>query len=1562
MLSEKRSPKRTSFVTHCLLSIAMDTTVRCIGLLCFALFLSTASAQFFHVIAPNTFRLDSDETIAIAVEGKPSAMVNVVIQDHPGKIKKISETRLEVHAEQPSIFKVRLNPESFPPSFLTGNTEKFVLLTVSSDNFLKEIQIPVSNQAGYLFIQTDKPIYTPKENAHFRIIPLNENELPSDKPFKLQIKNPKNIIVEETLFNKKFQGFGKTFVSHTFKFPNFPVLGEWSATVKYGHEFEQNTTVYFELQKYVLPTFTVELKAPEVILETDQNIILTVKAKYVYGENVKGLVTYRLGVKGETPNVTFFAVVGPKKLKDGTHRQVVETKEFAHHRDIGWFPGIEGSHLVVEAAVVDDASGNKEVALDATGRFSKSPFTISFKRCLEDFKPGLVSIFEADINYIDGRPASGITTTIKALADGEPLEVKEPTHVSDEEGKVSFQFHPTMRHNTISVTLETSDARYVGNQAVGHFVQHRFKSDNNAFLALERSSTHQLKIGDNFQKILHIEPPAMRNIYYAVVSKGKIVSLNKLPEGDYKALKVSFRITHDMVPSFRLVTWAHYKDELVADSLQIDIEDSCNPGAKVTIEPQFELKEPGRAGVIHIKGTKDTMVGLLGVDEAVYALSKKDLLTKSKVFKTMAKHDLGCGPGGGLTTDDVFAKAGVLVATTKYSPKPGASSCIAVKRRKRAVANEILTQYTGLDKQCCALGLSHDQHNRNCEERTNVVTRYLQGNHENCSRAFLECCLYGKENGFTDMKLMRSGFNLARSGGVGGEDVQFISEEDKDFFEKQVTVRSDFRETWFFVDIPVGHYKHLLRATTDHEGQRILFFSYPDNKEEFAVSLPHSITTWVIQAVSVSPYHGICVAEPQKIVSFKKIFVQLNLPYSVVRNEQVEIQATVFNYGATRLGALVYMYGVKDLCTGANEGEKSESKRLYVDKQSAATVTFPVIPLKEGSFDVKVAALTSDGSDVILRKLNVVPEGAPVEVNIPIRLDPTNQQRREKRQITTPEYSDSIDPVQKLQITAINLAVPEEFVPGTESCTITALGDQFGPTVETAINNPDKLLEIPRGCGEQNMMFLAPTLYTMRYLKIKGKITPEIEEKGFSFIRLGYGNQLAFRKDDGSYAAYIHKPTSTWLTAFVAKVFCQANEIVYINEQVMCSAVKWLVDNQQPDGSFIEKSPVYHVDMMGQTPLTAFTLISLEECKCNIESLHLSRKRALAYLEDHLGDVNEPLAVAIMAYALSLSDSVLRQAAYDKMISIAKHNPDTNTMYWGAGDTAQDIETTSYALLTLLLNSDMERSNSVVNWLNSQRLQSGSFKSTQDTVVGLQALSEYAIRAQAPSMNLVANISSNNDRNFMQVLNFNEDNAHILKNIKVNKVGGMLFVNTAGHGIGSLSVKLRYNVVNPPEKICKFDVSVNVTEAKKDRSAAPKQEVGKVSSDLLPEDLIRGMENVLQEEDPVLDIDPRNRVKQRASLVANPLIPKRTKRQAGKDNSKVILKVSICARYLGNGTAGMSIIDVGIFSGFEASPEDLEELQNNPEHLIEQYETSSKGIVFYLKTVPKKRSTVSIFM
>ncbi|XP_035204403.1 complement C4-B-like [Stegodyphus dumicola] len=303
--------------------------------------------------------------------------------------------------------------------------------------------------------------------------------------------------------------------------------------------------------------------------------------QYVYGKKVKGLVTFRFGVQGETPEAVMFGLMGPEQLDEGSHILRLPTSEIKQHKDIGWFPEIEGSHLIVEATVVDDATGKKEKAYSSKAIFSKSPFVISFKRSLRDFKPGLVSILEANVNFVDGKPASGILTKITAKVNGEVLKIKHDTAVSDDEGKVSFKLQPEMHHEIVSITVETIDPKYNGSQAVGHHEQYKFKSNNNAYLALERSSGQKLKPGDGFLKLVHIHPPEISDIYYVVVSKGQIISMNKLPPGKFLLHKVEFDITYDMVPSFRLVVFAHYNDELIADSLQIDVQHVCHPEAEV---------------------------------------------------------------------------------------------------------------------------------------------------------------------------------------------------------------------------------------------------------------------------------------------------------------------------------------------------------------------------------------------------------------------------------------------------------------------------------------------------------------------------------------------------------------------------------------------------------------------------------------------------------------------------------------------------------------------------------------------------------------------------------------------------------------------------------------------------------------------------------------------------------------------------------------------------------------------------------------------------------------------
>lgn len=53
------------------------------------------------------------------------------------------------------------------------------------------------------------------------------------------------------------------------------------------------------------------------------------------------------------------------------------------------------------------------------------------------------------------------------------------------------------------------------------------------------------------------------------------------------------------------------------------------------------------------------------------------------------------------------------------------------------------------------------------------------------------------------------------------------------------------------------------------------------------------------------------------------------------------------------------------------------------------------------------------------------------------------------------------------------------------------------------------------------------------------------------------------------------------LTAYVVKVFSLATDLIAIDSQVLCGAVKWLImEKQKPDGIFNEDGPVIHQEMI----------------------------------------------------------------------------------------------------------------------------------------------------------------------------------------------------------------------------------------------------------------------------------------------------------------------------------------------------------------------------------------------
>lgn len=57
----------------------------------------------------------------------------------------------------------------------------------------------------------------------------------------------------------------------------------------------------------------------------------------------------------------------------------------------------------------------------------------------------------------------------------------------------------------------------------------------------------------------------------------------------------------------------------------------------------------------------------------------------------------------------------------------------------------------------------------------------------------------------------------------------------------------------------------------------------------------------------------------------------------------------------------------------------------------------------------------------------------------------------------------------------------------------------MGPT----LNNLDKLLRLPFGCGEQNMIHFAPNVFVLKYLQKTHQLSLEVEAEATDYLLQG---------------------------------------------------------------------------------------------------------------------------------------------------------------------------------------------------------------------------------------------------------------------------------------------------------------------------------------------------------------------------------------------------------------------------------------------------------------------------
>ncbi|XP_073497976.1 complement C4-like isoform X1 [Phyllobates terribilis] len=1457
--------------------------------------ISDAQSPSFLISAPRRLHLGVSEDVWLQLEwppgvqaGKSDVAVELYLRNQL-TYRKCSETYTVTLSQRNGY--ISKQTIEITPQMETGcNLDKsasYVQLVANSKLIsakLQVVSIPVSNKRGYIFIQTDKSIYTPNEKVKFRVFTLDHMMRPAKELTTCIVSNAEGLKVAS------FQKIS-SLIADSIQIPDISTTGVWKISAYYNSAPGSNFTSEFEVRKYVLPNFEVKI-IPELpyFLVSGKEFKIKVEASYVYGKPVSGITYVRLGIIDQDGQKTILQGLEQNvKLTEGEGTVTISKEAIV--KKIGQpEENLVGSTFYIAVSVMEAASGTLEEKEMTSVKFVTSPYILDLSKTRRYFTPGMPVTIVAEVTHTDGSPAPGVM--VKLFKSN----VEQYSFPSGDFGVRSFTINtqPTQKSFEVKVTAGEAGARQEET-----LILTSYNSKTNSFLYLEIPD-QILSPGENVKitmKVAANDPGSVKKIYYMILNKGRILDLQSIDRVDVMVVNVA--ITSKMVPSFRIVAYYYLGSEIVANSVWVDITDVCEGKLQLRTNVVDSIL-PGRPFQLTIETDGKTAVSLSAVDTAVYLLNSKNKLTPSKVYKAMNAYDLGCSSGSGKDYKSVFIEAGLaFVSSVGYSDMKELS-CKVSQRKKRSLDFSVLAMQkvnkfqNQTLKQCCMTGMKllPPRMEKKCETRASRIGA------EDCRTAFIECCKYAEE--------LRKKIQANKRKDIIGR-TQEEEEEDDFTDESDVQVRSSFPESWLWRTIDVN------------------------KKHSENIHVHDSLTTWEIQGVGMSEGQGFCVAEPIKVKVFKEFHVHLRVPYSVKRFEQMELRPVLYNYYEQDLKVKVFLEKTEDLCSATTaEGEPVE-QTVTVPSKSAISIPFVVVPIGKSNPIVTVKAVGPHGiADGVKKPLRILREGVTVVEEKTYIIDPKNRRRSE---ITVDED------------------FPSNMIPdGDFHASIKMSVDSPMNTINNSLSSDgvSRLIRVPYGCAEQTMISTAPGVYAMRYLDHTDKwmmLPPDRKDDALENMKNGYSRILQYRKKDGSYGAWLTRPSSTWLTAFVVKVIslCRKYIDVDVVEEIKISAT-YLTTQQSDTGAFLDNNPVIHKDMMGgvagktaDVSLTSYVLVALHLAKDAMPEDDTKVKRSIAkaidYIRSMLENIKEPYSLAVTAYALNLasSDSFLKDKAYTNLMFAAQEDRNKDTIYFGPAKTALAVEATAYALLTALLQNDLHSAKKMYAWLSEQENYGGGFKSTQDTVMALEALSEYWIKTHTSERNELRVVVNSLERSLKQefILRSEESIQEELRSM-----GTKFKVKVSGKGTGVLKVLKMYNIIEAENTTCsQLELAVKVDG---DTGAGKNDD----------EDYDYGDEGMSDE--PLRGIDWHD-------------LRSRTRREVSQPKEKVNKVIyEVCLRRKSQtGASGMAIVDITLLSGFEPSAQDLNKLKDGIENYISHYEIRGGRLIMYFDSVSNTRECVT---
>ena len=309
-----------------------------------------------------------------------------------------------------------------------------------------------------------------------------------------------------------------------------------------------------------------------------------------------------------------------------------------------------------------------------------------------------------------------------------------------------------------------------------------------------------------------------------------------------------------------------------------------------------------------------------------------------------------------------------------------------------------------------------------------------------------------------------------------------------------------------------------------------------------------SITTWRM-AMLASTTHGALGSGTSSIKVFQEFFVDLDLPVTLTQGDRVSIPVAVYNYSngggdvSLQLHPDDWFSLVQDV----------PSKTVAVESGRVGGSQFTLEAKRIGKFKLTLSASMKNGADIVVREIEVVPNGREQNVVFNGRLESTVQ-----HEVNFP--ASSIPDASKIFV---------RLYPGPLS---------------QVIEGMDSILRMPGGCFEQTSSSTYPNVLALDYMKRIKKLTPEVHAKAEGYIANGYQRLLTFEVPSGGFSWFGQAPANKILTAYGLMEFSDMSKVHDVDPKLIQRTQQWLAGQQQADGSWKPDTP-----SLTKEPPTAIT-------------------------------------------------------------------------------------------------------------------------------------------------------------------------------------------------------------------------------------------------------------------------------------------------------------------------------------------------------------------------------------